>query len=302
MRLIVAVAEERNFTRAAARCNISQPALSKRVREIESALGTRLFERHTRQVLVTQAGHLFVREARQTLEQGHRTVSLVQALVTREQRPLALGLSSLPDQPRIEVLIQSASRAKSAPSLITEMADTPELILRLLRGDLDLAVVDLPTKARGLRMASLFSEPFVAVLPERLAPPRRQTIRLADLVRFPIVLLSPSVDPARTVIDEKLSSLSSRGFRVHDAGSITELLDQVAIHRRAGLLRQSAMRFERQGVVYKTLVEPITVGCALAWRTDNRSPTMIALRDLLLTFSRQQELQPASGIPENSRS
>ena len=87
MRLIVAVAEERNFTRAATRCNISQPALSKRVSEIESALGTRLFERHTRKVTVTQTGQLFVREARHTLEQGHRTVSLVQALATREQNP-----------------------------------------------------------------------------------------------------------------------------------------------------------------------------------------------------------------------
>ncbi len=112
-----------------------------------------------------------------------------------------------------------------------------------------------------------------------------------------MVLVSPTVDPARTVIDEKLSSLGTRGFRVHDAGSVTELLDQVAFYRRSGLLRQSAMRFQRQGVVFKPLVEPITVGCALAWRTDNRSPTMISLRDLLLTFARQQEPQPATGIP-----
>jgi DNA-binding transcriptional LysR family regulator len=287
MRLVVAVAEERNFTRAATRCHISQPALSKTIREIESALGTRLFERHTRKVSVTQAGHLFVREARQTLEQGHRTVSLVQALATREQRSVTLGLSSLPDQPRVQALIQSASRARSAPSFIAQTANTPELILGLLRGDLDLAVVDLPAKGRGLRLTPLFSEPLIAVLPERLAPTRRQTIRLADLVRFPMVLLSPSVDPARPVIDENFPSLGTRGFRVHDAGTVTELLDQVAIHRRAGVLRQSATRFQRQGVVYKPLVEPVTVGCALAWRTDNRSPTMIALRDLLLTFARQ---------------
>jgi DNA-binding transcriptional LysR family regulator len=189
------------------------------------------------------------------------------------------------------------SRAKSAPSFISETANTPELILGLLRGNADLAVVDLPAKAPGLRQVSLFSEPLVAVVPERLTLPRRQTIRLADLVRLPMVLLSSTVDPARSVIDGNLSSLGTRGFRVHDAGSVTELLDQVAIHRRAGLLRQSATRFQRQGVVYKPLVEPITVGCALAWRTDNRSPTMISLRDLLLTFSCQQEPQPTFGIP-----
>ena len=236
MRLIVAVAEDRNFTRAATRCNISQPALSKRVREIESALGTRLFERHTRNVAVTQAGHLFVREARQALEQGRRTVSLVRALVSREQRPVALGLSSLPDQPCVQSLIQSVSRAKSSPSFVAEMANTPELILGLLRGDLDLAVVDLPAKARGLRQVPLFSESFVAALPEPLVPPRRETIRVADLVRLPMVLLSPTVDPARSAIDQNLLSFGTRAFRVHDAGSVTELLDQVAIYARAGLL------------------------------------------------------------------
>ena len=119
MRLVVAVAEERNFTRAATRCHISQPALSKRVREIEAALGTRLFERHTRSVRITQAGHLFAREARRTIEQANRTVSLVRALATQEQRPVVLGMATLPDQLRIHGLIESAAKSKSAPSLIT---------------------------------------------------------------------------------------------------------------------------------------------------------------------------------------
>jgi DNA-binding transcriptional LysR family regulator len=300
MRLVVAVAEERNFTRAATRCHISQPALSKRVREIEAALGTRLFERHTRSVRITQAGDLFAREARRTIEQANRTVSLVRALATQEQRPVVLGVSSLSDQPRVQLLTQSAARAKSAPSFITHTEDTPELILGLLRGERDLTVVDLPTRSKGLRLASLFSEPLVAVLPERLTLPRKQTIRLAELVRFPLVLLSSTVDPARAVIDQNLSSVGTRAFRIYDTSSVNELLDQVAIHRRAGLLRQSATRFQRQGVVYKPLVEPITVGCGLAWRTDNRSPTMIAFRDLLLTFARQPESQSPSGIPGSS--
>lgn len=297
MHLVVAVAEERNFTRAATRCHISQPALSKRIREIESALGTRLFERHTRSVKVTQAGHLFAREARQAIERAERTVSLVRALAIRDRNPVTLGLSSLSDQPRVQVLIHSAARSKSAPSFIIQTANTPELILGLLRGDIDLAVVDLPTRSKGLRLVPLSSEPLVAVMPSGLAPSRKQTIRLAVLLRLPLVLLSSAVDPARIFIDQHLSSFGTRGFRVHDALSVNELLDQVAIHRRAGLLRQSATRFQRLGVLYKSLVEPITVGCSLVWRTDNRSPTMIALRDLLLTFSRQQEPQPTSGIP-----
>lgn len=69
MQFVVAVAEERSFTRAANRCNVTQPALSRRVQEVEEALGIRLFERQTRRVTVTPAGKLFVREARRALEQ-----------------------------------------------------------------------------------------------------------------------------------------------------------------------------------------------------------------------------------------
>src|SRR6266545_4270994 len=102
MRFVVAVAEERNFTRASERCHISQPALSRRVKEVESALGARLFERRTRGVTVTRAGQLFVREARRSIEQGHRTVSLVQALASQERRPISVGISCLADIPRIQ--------------------------------------------------------------------------------------------------------------------------------------------------------------------------------------------------------
>lgn len=102
-----------------------------------------------------------------------------------------------------------------------------------------------------------------------------------------MVLLSQAVDPARILIDQQIASAGSRAFRAHDVAAVPELLDQVSIHGRAGLLRQSATRFQRAGVVYKPLEETITVGCALAWRAENRSPAVISLRDLLLFHAGQ---------------
>ena len=163
-------------------------------------------------------------------------MSLVRAFATREQRPLTLGVSNLSDHLRLRLLTQSVSKAKSAPSFIDKTTNTSELIVGLQRGDIDLAVVDLPIKARGLRLAPLFLEPLTAIVPEGLTSSIKQTIRLADLVRVPMVLLSSLIDPARAVIDHTLSSVGTCGFRIHDAGTVTELLDQVAIHRRAGCL------------------------------------------------------------------
>jgi hypothetical protein len=104
---------------------------------------------------------------------------------------------------------------------------------------------------------------------------------------MPPVLLSAHIDPVRTVIEQALSSAGARAFKIRDAVNIPELLDEVAIHGRFGLLRQSSMRFQRQGVVYKAVADPIQVGYALAWRSDDRRPAVVSLRDTLLAFSRQ---------------
>jgi hypothetical protein len=162
-------------------------------------------------------------------------------------------------------------------------------LLALLRGDLDLAVVDLPARVRGLRFVPLIVEPLIAALPERLASPKRPAIELPELLKSPLVLLAQSLDPARTVMEQHISSVGTRAFRVHDTSSVPELLDQVAVHSRVGILRQSATRFQRQGVVYKALTEPIQVGCALAWRAENRKPAALSLRDSILFHAQQMK-------------
>jgi DNA-binding transcriptional LysR family regulator len=287
MRLVVAVAEERNFTRAAARCHVSQPVLSRQVKEVEVALGTPLFERQTRNVNITKAGRLFVREARRTLEQGHRAVSLVRALAKREERSLSIGFSTLADLPSFHALLERAQRSAPTVAITIRTAYTPELISGLLRGDIDLAVIDLPTQARGIRVHPLATEPLVAVLPETLILSKQPTIKLAELNTSPLILLLQSIDPSRAVIDRLLSSLSARAFKIHDARTVPELLDEVVLHGRVGLLRQSATRFQRQGVIYKPLSETIQVGCALAWRVDDRWPASISFRDALVSFSQR---------------
>lgn len=219
MRFVVAVAEERNFTRAAERCHVSQPALSRQVKDVESVLGAKLFERRTRSVSITKAGHLFVREARRTLEQGHRTVSLVQAFAKQEECPIVIGLSALSDLPRVQTFIEQTKRTVRGLSFAIHTADTPELMQGLLRGEVDVAVVDLPTRERGVRCASLFTEPLVAVLPERLLSTKRPTMSLSvvELLKSPRALLAQSIDPGRAVIERHLSTLGTRAFRIHDA-------------------------------------------------------------------------------------
>ncbi len=243
MQFVVAVAEERNFSRAALRCNISQPALSRQVAAVESTLGTKLFERHTRSVRITSAGQLFVREARRTLEQSRRTVSLLQALAQRQTRPLVIGLSKLADLPSLNILMERAQRSTPAITTSLHLAYTQQLMLGLQRGDVDLAVLDLPAQQRGIRTHALSTEPLIAAFPERLHSPKQPADRLAELNTLPLVLLSHAIDPGRGAIEQALSLAGTRAFKIHDVTSIPELLDEVVLHGRLGLMRQSATRF-----------------------------------------------------------
>jgi DNA-binding transcriptional LysR family regulator len=160
-------------------------------------------------------------------------------------------------------------------------------MLGLLRGDVDLAVVDGPAPARGVRFHPLAIEPLVAALPEKPTVSKQLAIPLAELTRVPLVLLARTVDLGRAIIDRALSSAGARAFKVCEVGSIPELLDQVALNGRAGLVRQSATRFQREGVLYKPLAETIQVGCSLAWRADDRWPALVSLRDALAAFARR---------------
>src|SRR5690349_11419969 len=82
LRYVIAVADERNFTRAAERLHISQPALSTRIRELETRLGLTLFERTSRHVSVTPAGELLVERGRALLEDAASAVAAARNVAT----------------------------------------------------------------------------------------------------------------------------------------------------------------------------------------------------------------------------
>ena len=110
MRSFLAIAEERNFSRAALRSHISQSALSKQIKGVETKLETKVFDRQTRQVVLTKAGRVFKREVIQTLDHSHRAVSLVRVIVKAEEEPIRIGISMLTDRSRLHHPLEQAEK------------------------------------------------------------------------------------------------------------------------------------------------------------------------------------------------
>ncbi|WP_333629584.1 LysR family transcriptional regulator, partial [Stenotrophomonas cyclobalanopsidis] len=189
----VALAEEGNFTRAAARCHVVQSALSHQIAHLEAELGTPLFERLPREVRITPAGEALLVHARQVLVSLRHLRADVAAVTGEVRGTLAIGqISSLTD---IDVVAILATFRQAYPQVEFQLrVDKSEtLIAQVQARELDVALVGLAPSASldGVCHQMLQEEDLVAVV----AP----THRLAGQARLPLALLQDEalVDFAR---------------------------------------------------------------------------------------------------------
>ncbi|MFD7065818.1 LysR family transcriptional regulator [Streptomyces sp. NPDC059913] len=293
LRYFVTVAEEANFTRAAARLHLAQPGVSAQVRQLERELGHPLFDRSGRSVTLTEVGEAVlpyaraalgaVEAVRQTADEftgllrGRVTLGLVSGAAGAAEFGLAAVLAGFhEDHPRVE---------------ITLTEDTSEHMLAALgRGELDIAVVGLADEEPppGISVQLLVDEPLVAgVAPDdpALVPPDRTTIPLAELRDRPLISL-PRGTGLRGVLDRACAQAAFRP-RIAFEAAAPPFLAQLAA-RGLGVAVIPALSADAAaalGLRTLEITEPRLRGrVALAWRTAGLAgPAATVLLDLLRT-------------------
>ena len=144
LRYFVAVAEELNFTRAAARLHIGQPPLSMQIRDLEGEMGVRLFERTQRRVALTPAGQCLREHAYRILGGVREAVEAAQRAARGELGELRVGFtSSLPFTDLLPDALHAYRRRFPAVRLQLSEMFTPEQFGALARGELDVGFVRL---------------------------------------------------------------------------------------------------------------------------------------------------------------
>lgn len=187
LRAFLAVADELHFGRAAARLRIAQPALSQQIRRTERELGVDLFVRTSRSVALTPAGHVLQGRARSLLDQVERDLDEVVRVGRGEAGRLDVGfvVSALPLGPieRVQAFRQRY------PLVRVELSEgySSTLLARIVRGELDLAVLRDPDPTPAVRFRPFRSEPFVAAVPRGHRLAARTAIHGAELVDDPFV-------------------------------------------------------------------------------------------------------------------
>jgi DNA-binding transcriptional LysR family regulator len=185
MRYVVAVAETRNFTRAAERCSVVQSSLSHRIAGLERELGVRLFARSSRRVELTSAGEAFVARARECLAAADRAVTDAAAAAGVVRGRLAVGVIVTAAAVDVPELLQRYRARYPEVRVVLRSGRSDDLVAAIRDGELDIAFLGLPEDQRpsGVETLVLDEDEHVLVVPagHRLAGAGRVALRdIAD--------------------------------------------------------------------------------------------------------------------------
>jgi len=193
LRYFVAVAEEENVSRAAAKLHVSQPGVSRQIRDLEDEMGFPLFERSAKSVKLTDAGKTFLLEARVVLERAEEAVKKARAVATGGREELHVGYSPTPTARILPPTLRAFQAAM--PNVRVKLHDlsNQENMAALREGKLQLAFLVRPRKTASLhklKFEELTQDAVRLVVAPNHPLARRTSVTLAEAAREPFVVYS----------------------------------------------------------------------------------------------------------------
>ena len=191
LRYLLAVADTGNFTKAAARSQISQPSLSQQIINLEQELGHKLFHRLGRRVVPTEAGRVLLDRARRIVLEVEDASKVLRDSPTLE-RHIKVGTVQTLAPYLLPALLERCREAHPNLQINTHEDFRPDLVNGVVDGDLDLAIVPQPVKDPRISVEPLFTEPLLLVVGKNHPLATKTTIVAEDLAQENFVLLGHS--------------------------------------------------------------------------------------------------------------
>lgn len=274
MEAAVILAEELNFSRAAQRLRISQPTLTLQIGQLEDRFSIRLFDRNHQRVALTEAGRVYIEQARLSLLHSERAVQVARSTILNAPTVLRVGKSPHGD-PFFIALLQTI-RLPLFPQLQIELSSgfSAEILHGLLSGLTDLAVLVAPPETASISMTLLTEEPFYIAMSADDPLAAKPTIALLDLKDRSCVMLGHAVHPSLyDTLESTAAECEIRFGAVHRVlapeEAVQYLLDREGL---AILTKTGALQIARGEITLRPLLDPrVRVRTYLASRSDNQS-------------------------------
>ncbi|GAB3671204.1 LysR family transcriptional regulator [Saccharopolyspora tripterygii] len=270
----VAVAEERNFTRAAQRVHISQSGVSAQIRRLEKELGAELFDRSARSAELTVAGEAALAHARTALAAAASVGQAVGEITGLLRGNLSIGMVIGCTVTPLFDALAAFHRAHPGVKLSLREDNSDRLVDDVRSGTLDLALIGTGTEPDDLEFLTVISEPLVAAVPSghELTGP----VTLHDLAAHPVICMPPGTG-LRAVFDR---ACAARGVEPVIAlqASAAEAIADLSLRGLGIAILSESMVAEHPGLTALPLADATGPALlALAWRPGTNS----AARELI---------------------
>ncbi|MDP9900839.1 LysR family transcriptional regulator [Variovorax ginsengisoli] len=284
-RYFLAVSEELNVGRAAARLHISQPPLSRQIQQLEDQMGVALFVRTQAGMALTKAGMAFVPEVRRTLAQAAKAVATAKAASDVQADRFVVGYTTVFDRSAIPDVLDRLQAHFPGARISTKGKHSINLVRDVKNGAMEVAFIGLHTQAPGLEVQPLLQQPLMAALPSvhPLARKRRigfDDLRDATLFRFERRLNPGFYDHCQAFFER----IDFKPRTIPEPNDHHILLGLISEGRGIALIPSSLQHVKRRGVAFRPLenrADGLSSGIAVAYRPGNPSHVLARFLELV---------------------
>ena len=281
LRALKLLAQELNFSRAAARAKIAQPSFSNQIRRLEDVLGVRLFERTTHTVKLTAAGENLLGLASSIIADADELVSRARAMSPTKARVLQVGYADIAMPSKMSVILNEFRRIYPDISIVMREEFSDALGRLVHDGGLDVAFLASQESA-PLSLHQIGQERIFAAIPSVHRLAQKNRLSIADFKDQPMILFEMAGGRVPALQAAFVEICRREGFEPRVAkrsySCSTHILTIVAGGEGIGLIAESHSRRAPPGVVFRDIEHPwAAVPIQLACRVGSADPYVAAL-------------------------
>jgi DNA-binding transcriptional LysR family regulator len=291
LRYFIAVATELHFGRAAEKLHIAQPPLSHQIRQLETELGFELFIRTKRSVVLTPAGQAFLLQVNQIFQQLEQAIEIGRKTSRGELGQISIGFVGSATYNILPVMLQQFRDRYPEVHIELHELTTDRQLIWLREGKIDVGLMRPPISEPDVTSEIVFEESLVIALPANHPLAAADSIDLRLLAREPFILFPRQLAPG--LYDPIIAICQAAGFSpvvVQECIQMQTTISLVSANLGISIVPESIQQVQRSGVVYKPIQDLTANGSnqllrlatmAIVWRTNDDSPTVSRLREIV---------------------